>query len=130
MSRLGRVRHALLCGIALGLMPAAGCGLFGSGKAAGYGARRQHDAFEAAYRMVLEGHYEEAVGALSVIAKKKAASNTRRPDAMFWLAYAYAEQGLLLEAGHWYGRYLEKYPRHRYAETARDRLKELEQAGL
>jgi len=130
VSGFGRVRRALVCAIALGLTPAAGCGLFGSGKAGGYGARREHDAFEAAYRMVLEGHYEEAVGALSLIAEKKAASNTRRPDAMFWLAYAYAEQGLLLEARRWYGRYLEKYPLHRYADTARDRLKELEQTGL
>jgi len=130
VSRFGRVRHALICAIALGLTAAAGCGLFGTGKAGISGAKREHGAFEAAYRMVLEGHYAEAVGALSPIAEKKAASNTRRPDAMFWLAYAYAEQGLLLEARRWYARYLEKYPRHRYAETARDRLKELEQAGL
>jgi len=80
--------------------------------------------------MVLEGHYEEAIRALSALAEKKAASNARRPDAMFWLAYAYGEQGLLWDTRFWYGRYLEKYPHHRYADAARDRLKELEQAGL
>ena len=111
-------------------MLAAGCGIFGSKKGGSSYGRGGQVEFEAAYRMILEGQYKEATTALAALAETKAARNTRRPDAMFWLAYAYAEQGVTLEAGLWYRRYLEKYPDHRYAPAARDRLKELEQAAF
>jgi len=130
VTRPGRVRGPLACACAAGLILAAGCGMFGATKA-GVSTRGAGEVeFEAAYRMILEGHYEEAIQALSALAEKKSGSNARRPDAMFWLAYAYGEQGLLWDARFWYGRYLEKYPHHRYANTARERLKEFAQAGL
>ena len=79
--------------------------------------------------MVLKGQYEEATDRLAALAKDTSAGNGRRPDAMFWLGYAYGERGLDLEATAWYRRLIREYPKSRYVPQARHRLEGLGPAG-
>ncbi len=123
---VGCSRSVVLTALGLYLLLAPSCRLFSSRTAEEVRAASPRARFNAAYRLVLGGHYESAAERLREVKDDPNPKNEYVDDATFWLGYCCQELGRTQDARLAYEEMVSRFPDSRYAATAQERLGQLQ----